>query len=39
MKISTRIIVSLVVSLAVVGGALISLAYNSLHKVEGVYSK
>ena len=35
MKISTRIIVSLVVSLAVIGGALISLAYNSLHKVEG----
>jgi len=35
MKISTRIILSLVVSLAIIGGALISLAYTSLHKVEG----
>ncbi len=34
MKISTRIMVSLVVSLIIIGGALIGLAYTSMHQEQ-----
>lgn len=37
MKISTRIIISLVISLVIVGGALISLAYNSMQKESAIF--